>query len=87
VLHQILLRAEEIQDKKAETVARALIDFGDNFSWADKQLHFETELSNASSLFTAMMRNLISKGHHTGAFELAKTLFETTDGLYLPISF
>lgn len=30
-----------------------MIDFGDNFSWADKQLHFETELSNASSLFTA----------------------------------
>ena len=34
-----------------------------------------------------MLGNLASKGPQTGAFEVVKTLFEATNGLYLPISF
>jgi hypothetical protein len=85
-----LLQAEEITDAKAETVAKALVDFCDKLPPTDRGTFFQDEVSYGSSLFERMIGGLCSPTRPDGgspAFQLVKRFLEETDGLYVPITF
>jgi predicted KAP-like P-loop ATPase len=89
-LERLLLQAEEITDAKAETVAKALVDFCDKLPRTGRGFYFQDEVSYGSSLFARMIGGLCSPTRPDGgspAFQLVKRLLEETDGLYVPIIF